>query len=184
MTLRVTTRTPGNTPTYASRAFGYMGLAMYETTVHGIPDHQSLTRQLRGLRQFPLPKTDSVYSWPLALNAGQSHLLKNLYEHTASANKTGVDSLETAIRRTYGDTLKPAVVARSVAFGGVWAGGGGCALPVVGGRWRSSGLQGPVPDKLSVGYLTGFLGAAVRWAGCHSPGIASALGWQPHVRTS
>ena len=117
MTLRVTTRTPGNTPTYASRAFGYMGLAMYETTVHGIPDHQSLARQLSGLRRFPLPKTDSVYSWPLALNAGQSYLLKNLYEHTSFPNKTAVDSLETAIRRTYGDTLKPAVVARSVAFG-------------------------------------------------------------------
>ena len=117
MTLRVTTRTPGNTPTYASRAFGYMGLAMYETTVHGIPDHQSLARQLSGLTNFPMPKTDSVYSWPLALNAGQAHLLKNLYEHTWPVNKTAVDSLETAIQRTYGDTLKPTIVARSVAFG-------------------------------------------------------------------
>ena len=117
MALRVTTRTPANTPTYASRAFGYLGLAMYETTVHGIPDHQSLARQLTGLRSLPLPQTDSVYNWPLALNAGQAYMLKNLYEHTPAANKTAVDSLEAALRMAYGDTLKPAVVARSVAFG-------------------------------------------------------------------
>lgn len=117
MTLQVTARTPANTPTYASRAFGYLGLAMYETTVHGIPDHQSLARQLTGLRRFPLPESDSVYSWPLALNAGQAYLLKNLYEHTLPANKIAVDSLETALQLAYGDTLKPAVVARSVAFG-------------------------------------------------------------------
>lgn len=117
MALLVTTRTPGNTPTYASRAFGYLGLAMYESTVYGIPDHQSLARQLNGSPVFPLPRTDSVYSWPLALNAGQAYLLKNLYEHTPLGSKTSVDSLETALLRAYGDTANPAVVARSVAFG-------------------------------------------------------------------
>lgn len=116
MALRVTAGTPANTPTYASRAFGYLGLAMYETTVHGIPDHQSLARQLNGLNNFPQTQIDSVYSWPLALNAGQAYLLKNLYEHTSFANKTTIDSLETALRMAYSD-VSPAVVARSVAFG-------------------------------------------------------------------
>lgn len=117
MALLVTARTPGNTPTYASRAFGYLGLAMYETTVYGIPNHQSLIPQLNITTNFSQPQTDSVYSWPLALNAGQAYLLKNLYEHTSSVNKTSIDSLETLLQRAYSDTLKPAVVARSVAFG-------------------------------------------------------------------
>lgn len=117
MALLVTARTPANTPTYASRAFGYLGLAMYETTVYGISTHQSLIPQLNAAAAFPRPKTDSVYSWPLALNAGQAYLLKNLYEHTPPANKTSIDSLENRLQRTYGDTLEPAIVARSVAFG-------------------------------------------------------------------
>jgi hypothetical protein len=117
MALLVTARTPANTPTYASRSFGYLGLTMYETTVHGIPDHQSLAQPLNLPENFPQPKTDSIYSWPLALNAGQAYLLKNLYEHTPSANKSLIDSLETQLLQAYSDTLKPAVVARSVAYG-------------------------------------------------------------------
>ncbi|MFD2572868.1 vanadium-dependent haloperoxidase [Spirosoma soli] len=117
MALRITAGTPGNTPTYASREFGYLGLAMYETTVHGIADHKSLARQLTGLTRLPLPKTDSAYNWPLALNAGQAYLLKRLYEHTAANNKSAIDSLETAVQSIYGDTTSRNVVIRSVAFG-------------------------------------------------------------------
>ena len=118
MALRITAGTPGNSPTYASREFGYLGLAMYETTVYGIADRQSLVGQLKGIKAFPTPKTDSVYNWPLALNAAQAFLLKNLYEHTSAFNKTSIDSLDMAMRTAYGDTLKDkTVVARSIAFG-------------------------------------------------------------------
>lgn len=117
ITLRITAGTPGNTPTYASRELGYLGIAMYETTVHGMDDHQSLVPQMKGIKQFPAPKTDSVYSWPLALNAGQALLLKNLYEHTAAYHKRSIDSLETAIRTAYADTLDKAVAERSIVFG-------------------------------------------------------------------
>jgi hypothetical protein len=117
MALRVTAGTPGNTPTYASRAFGYVGLTMYETAVHGIADRQSLVRQLSDLKKLPLPKTDSIYSWPLALNAGQAFILKNIYEHASLSSRLSVDSLEAAMQQTYSDTVSRDVVVRSVAFG-------------------------------------------------------------------
>ncbi|GAB3549455.1 vanadium-dependent haloperoxidase [Spirosoma fluminis] len=117
MALRVTAGTIGNTPTYASRAFGYIGLTMYETTVHGIADHQSLARQLSGLKKLPLPKTDSLYNWPLALNAGQAFILKTIYSHASSPSRAAVDSLEMAMQQAYSDTVSRDVVLRSVAFG-------------------------------------------------------------------
>jgi hypothetical protein len=36
-----------------SRAFGYMGLALYESVVPGMPAHQSVQRQLNGLPALP-----------------------------------------------------------------------------------------------------------------------------------
>ncbi len=117
MALRVTAGTPANTPTYASRAFGYIGLTMYETTVHGIPGHRSMARQLSGLSRLPLPQTDSVYNWPLALNAGQAFLLKNIYSHAGQLARLSVDSLERSMQQVYGDTVSRAVAARSAAFG-------------------------------------------------------------------
>lgn len=117
MALRVTAATPANTPTYASRAFGYIGLTMYETAVHGMPDHRSLAQQLSGLSRLPLPQTDSVYNWPLALNAGQAFLLKNIYSHAPLSARFSVDSLENAMQQAYGDTVNRSVVVRSVAFG-------------------------------------------------------------------
>ena len=45
MTLKMAEKTPGNTPTYASRGFGYLGLTMYETVVNGYPEYKSLAGQ-------------------------------------------------------------------------------------------------------------------------------------------
>jgi hypothetical protein len=39
MTTYITKTTPANTPTFASRCFGYIGLAMYESIVNGYPEY-------------------------------------------------------------------------------------------------------------------------------------------------
>ena len=49
MTLFVTKNTPANSPTFASRCLGYLGLAQYEAVVHGSDTHQSLVGQLSKL---------------------------------------------------------------------------------------------------------------------------------------
>ena len=43
MTLFVTKNTPANSPTFASRCLGYLGLAQYESVVHGDENHQSFS---------------------------------------------------------------------------------------------------------------------------------------------
>ena len=69
LTLYITKNTPANSPTYASRCVGYIGLTMYESIVHGYPEYQTLAGQLNGLEQLPQPEQGLSYDWVLALNA-------------------------------------------------------------------------------------------------------------------
>ncbi len=87
MALYITKNTPANSPTFASRGFGYIGLTMYESVVHGYPDFNSLGNQLNGLTGLPLPDRNSTYDWILSLNAGQAAILKKIYNQTSDANK-------------------------------------------------------------------------------------------------
>src|SRR5690242_6363811 len=51
-----------NSPTYASRSLGYLGLAMYESIVPGDSAHRSLAGQLIGL-QLPHIDVAQKYYW-------------------------------------------------------------------------------------------------------------------------
>ena len=83
MTLYITKNTPANSPTFASRCLGYMGLAQYEAVVNGDSDHQSLVGQLNKLESLPMPNSESSYNWLMVLNRSQSELLKSLYLQTS-----------------------------------------------------------------------------------------------------
>jgi len=47
--LKLTKETPGFSPPVAARAFGYAGVALYESVVGGMPSSRSLVGQLNGL---------------------------------------------------------------------------------------------------------------------------------------
>jgi membrane-associated phospholipid phosphatase len=117
MTLFITKNTPANTPTYSSRGLGYIGLTMYESVVPGDSSYQSLAGQLNGLANLPKPEPGRAYDWVLALNAGQSRILKSIYNQTSDANKLKIDSLEQVIYRHFADKTDNATAERSVWFG-------------------------------------------------------------------
>lgn len=118
MTLFITKNTPSNTPTYASRCLGYIGLTMYESVVHSTPQYNSLAGQLDSLNSLPIPEKDRVYDWHLSLNAAQATILKNLYNQTSDANKHTIDSLETEIYQYYSKkNTDISINERSVAYG-------------------------------------------------------------------
>jgi PAP2 superfamily len=118
MTLFITKNTPGNSPTYASRCLGYIGLTMYESIVHGYPPYQSLEGQIDGLDSLPKPSKDVQYDWKLSLNAAQAFILKNIYNQTADQNKLKIDSLETAMNQSYtAHMTDKALINRSIAYG-------------------------------------------------------------------
>lgn len=118
MTNYITKNTPSNSPTFASRCFGYMGLTMYESVVNGYPEYQSVAPQLNGLGSLPAPDTAYKYNWQMALNAGQAEALRLIYVQTSDSNKHKIDSLEQTLLKRL-QTVQPdtAIVNRSVAYG-------------------------------------------------------------------
>jgi hypothetical protein len=116
MTLYLSKNTPANTPTYASRAIGYIGLTMYESVVKGFPGYASMEGQLNGLDGLPKIDTSFSYNWQLAFNAGQSEILRRIYMQTSDANKVKIDSLESLIDKNI-ETSDDAEFERSKKFG-------------------------------------------------------------------
>lgn len=117
MTLFITRYTPSNSPTFASRGFGYIGLTMYESIVPGFEAYNSMNGQLKGLDS--LPKIDPLkeYNWVISMNAAQSSILKNIYVQTSEENIQKIDSLEQAIFNQYQVGLDKETIDRSVTFG-------------------------------------------------------------------
>ena len=118
MTLYITKNTPSNSPTFASRAFGYTGFTMYESVVNSSSSHASLGGQLNQLPVLPTPEKNKQYNWALSLNAGQAAILRSIYIQTSKENKTKIDSLETILYHSFADTIADQKIAkRSVAYG-------------------------------------------------------------------
>jgi len=117
MTLYITQHTGSNSPTYASRCLGYIGLTMYESIVQGYPTYNSVSNQLNGL-VMDQKNGEKQYHWRLALNAGQSTILKYLYNQTSDINKGKIDSLYQEIRSNLIDHIKDkTLVDPSEAYG-------------------------------------------------------------------
>jgi PAP2 superfamily len=118
LTNLITKTTPANSPTFASRCFGYVGLTMYESAVHGFPDYQSVANELNGLGSLPIPEKGISYNWILSLNAAEAEILRNIYIQTSDENKKRIDSLEQYFLTAF--TTHPpneGSVNKSVSFG-------------------------------------------------------------------
>ena len=119
MILSAFKRSRFNTPTYASRSLGYLGLAMYESVVNGDSAHVSMSGQLNGLT-LPKPDATKSYRWELSLNAAVDTLLKLLYPVSDIAPPVvhaDIDSVYQGLHAKYAASLDPAIEARSVQFG-------------------------------------------------------------------
>ncbi len=117
MTLYITQHTPANSPTFASRCLGYLGLTQYEAVVHGFTDHQSLVGQLNGLEDLPKPDPTKNYAWPLVLNKAQAVMLRSIYLQTSDENKHKIDSLEKHLEAILSQNITRAQKKASNAFG-------------------------------------------------------------------
>jgi len=118
MSLYITQYTPSNSPTYASRCLGYIGLTMYESVVHSDPSYQSLAGQLNGLESLPLPEEGAEYDWVLSLNAAQAYIMDSIYNQTSDLNKQKMDSLENEFYRSFSSQVADReVIERSVNYG-------------------------------------------------------------------
>jgi PAP2 superfamily len=86
---------PANTPTYTSRGYGYMTLAMYESVVQGSIKYKSIAPSLDGLGT--LPKPTGTIDWETALNESQRTLITKIWQNSFVTFVTHVDSLHASI---------------------------------------------------------------------------------------
>lgn len=107
--------TPGYTPPVASRALGYAGLALYESTVNGSGNMQSIASQI-GMPAVPTPTT-TYTKWFAAANACMAQTMRNFFPGTSNANKASIDSLELYFHNLHLNSWSNYLIVNSEAYG-------------------------------------------------------------------
>jgi hypothetical protein len=118
LSLTFTKRTGGFSPPVQSRAYAYMGLALYESLIGGMWNHRSIASQLNGIGDLPRRELH-LYHWPLVANAALAEVMRGLWggrTNMAAANIADLDALEASFEARYANV--PGVIReRSMAFG-------------------------------------------------------------------
>ena len=119
LSLNFSKTTAGFTPPVQARAFGYMGIALYEAVVGGMPDHHSIASQLNGIGSLPQPK-GIPYSWALVANAAMAEVMRGLWgdrTNHAADNIAALNALEAQLAAQYSAGVPPGVARLSIEFG-------------------------------------------------------------------
>jgi hypothetical protein len=118
LSLAFSKQTAGFTPPVQARAYGYMGLALYEALVGGMPHHQSVAAQLHGIGDLPQAR-GVPYHWPLVANAALAEVMRGLWGGTtnrSAENIASLDSLEAVFDARYA-MVPPGLARQSTTFG-------------------------------------------------------------------
>ena len=117
LSLKLVRETPGFSPPVAARAFGYLGVALYETVRPGMPGYHSLAGQLNELDQLPRTYRWARYHWPAAANTALASTMRMLFPTASAENLAAIDALEAEFEARYRAEATPIVYRRSVAWG-------------------------------------------------------------------
>jgi hypothetical protein len=126
LSLKLIQQTPGYSPPVASRALAYLGLVLYESTVPGMPGHQSLAGQLSELESLPWAQPDEPLHWPTVANASLATMTRMMFPQASAENKARIDLLEREMPVRHGRDFDPSIVTaeignRSRTFGRLMA---------------------------------------------------------------
>jgi hypothetical protein len=114
---RLVKETAGFTPPVVARAFGYTGVALYETVAQGTDDYKSLAGQINGLTSVPQIDPTQRYHWQVAANSTLADIIRSLFPTATAANKARIDSLEQVFYTQSVADTDIETIQRSVAFG-------------------------------------------------------------------
>lgn len=104
-------------PPVASRAFGYAGVALYESVVWGMPAYQTLAGQVNDLESLPRA-TDHPYHWPTVANAALATVFEGMFEGAEQSTLDEITSLESRFNTQFAAELNDeAVFNRSLSYG-------------------------------------------------------------------
>jgi len=108
---------PGPAVPTNNRAFGYIGVGVYEAVQPGIKGSKSLTSALYQMAPMPTPEAHKDYLWGASANAALASMFRQFLAGLTDANKASIDSLENAYNNRYKLSTSDAVISRSQAFG-------------------------------------------------------------------
>ncbi|MDQ3142332.1 MAG: vanadium-dependent haloperoxidase [Bacteroidota bacterium] len=117
MMYAITKKAVGFTPPVAARAFGYAGVALYESVVPGMGDNYSLTGQLNQFAGLPRPDSRLQYDWQLSANAALAEITRSMYANMGDSLLSIVNQLEIRLKDSLSRDLDGNYVQRSVDFG-------------------------------------------------------------------
>jgi hypothetical protein len=118
LAINLSRTTPNQSPGPTnSRAFGYMGLALYESVVPGIPGDKSIQSQLNGMPAMPQVVHGEKYFYPSCANAALANMVHHMFGNTSPAQNFTIDSLETSFNTLFASTISKDVLDRSLNFG-------------------------------------------------------------------
>ena len=126
LALQIVQQTPGFSPPVASRALAYLGIALYESVVPGVPQQPSLAGQLNELNSLPLAQPDEALHWPTVANASLAAMTRMMFPTASAENKARIDLLERSLPLKLAADFNPALVStettqRSETFGRLMA---------------------------------------------------------------
>jgi hypothetical protein len=113
LSLELVQDTQGFSPPVASRAFGYMGVTLYESVLPGMESYQSLAGQLNGLTSLPKVEDKQIYDWSVAANSALAEMTRKLSVNANDEGKAKIEQLEQALL----SSSSPEVIERSEIFG-------------------------------------------------------------------
>lgn len=109
-------QTPGFSPPVAARAFGYTGLALYESVQPGIGGGNTMVGQLNELDELPLAEEDEKYHWEICANEALYFMISNLMPTASEENLEILESIYNDFNTSF-DWVPEDIYNRSVAFG-------------------------------------------------------------------
>lgn len=108
--------TPGYRPPVSGRAFAYIGLAVYESAIPGMPDNRSFGDYFAGL-SLPDAETGVEYHYPTAVNAAYAYMFTHFFPTAPSAQAAKVVALESDFNSQFQNEVSTEVFERSRAWG-------------------------------------------------------------------
>lgn len=104
-------------PPVASRIFGYQGVALYESTLPGMPGYRSLVGQLEEFAAVPEPDRRMRYDWPTVANSALAVVALAMFEGGSPATLDAIAVQEEFWIGLRGFVEPSEVIDRSIAHG-------------------------------------------------------------------
>ncbi|MCC6476949.1 vanadium-dependent haloperoxidase [bacterium] len=116
---RLLVKSLGYSPPRAARLYGYVGQAIYESCVGGMPEHISLYGQINGMPPVPSSDPNLEYHWPAVVNFAAANILMSLCDGAPADTFQWIMNMRTQLHDEFALTVASDMLERSENYGGM-----------------------------------------------------------------